>query len=396
MTDIETSVARAAVRSELGARRTSKDPSWIKQRAIVRAAGGHLIPIMVTLPFVYAGRIPVTWGQWLSALSAVLAMASLLWLVLALGGDRGLRFDPHFLLVPAACSAPLIWLYAYLVPEWRVLVLEGWFVVLLFGAGLFAFAEVLVLTTFMVGGYLATIALLVARGEPISWSSEMAMVIPFFALTLFCGTVLERLRRDRLETKSMRSQLSYLALTDRLTGLPNRRYFDDFLERQAALCQRSGGTYAVGMFDIDHFKQINDRLGHEAGDRVLEGLAKIVRKHIRTTDLVARLGGDEFAVLMVDTNAAEAGKILERIRRAVTHHAFTAGGLQRGQVTISTGVTEAEGKEEPSGVLRRADAELYVAKRNGRNRVVVKPVRWRRRRSPKRASAKLQLVASSP
>ncbi len=362
----------AAAHTELGAARQSRDPRAVKLRGILLAGAGFMVPFIAGLPFIVQGVIPVTWGEWLFALSAVLAVWSLMWCILFLGWDTRLRFDPHFLLVPAAASATLMWLFIYLFPEVRLVVLQGWFVVLLLGAGLFSFKEVLALNTFMGGGYLGTLGVLAARGEPISWRFESAMVmLPFILFTFFCGTVLERLRSERVEMKALRNQLSHLALTDRLTDLPNRRHFDESLERQSASVGRSGATYAVGVIDVDHFKEINDSLGHEVGDRVLVELTKVVRGHLRKSDLAARMGGDEFAVLMADTNAAQAGEVLSRVLRAVAGRSFSASGLRRGQVTVSVGVTESEGEEAPSEVLRRADTELYTAKRNGRNRVAV-------------------------
>ena len=369
MTTIET----AAVHTELGTSHAALDPRSVKRRGILLATAGFMIPFIAGLPFVFIrGVIPFTWGDWLFLLLAVLSVWSLMLRIVAMGWDARLRFDPHFLLVPAAASATLLWLFVYFVPEVRLVILQGWFVVLLFGAGLSSLKEVLALNIFMVGGYLGTIGVLAARGESISWPFEIAIVvIPFFLFTFFCGTVLERLRREKMEMKALRNQLSILALTDRLTELPNRRHFDEHLQRYSASCQRSGATYAVGLIDVDHFKQINDSLGHEVGDLVLVELAEIVRNHVRQSDLAARLGGDEFAVLMADTHLAEADVVLGRVLRAVASHRFSARGLRRGQVTVSAGVTESEGGEAPKDVLRRADAELYTAKRDGRNRVAV-------------------------
>ena len=362
----------AAIDTELGAADATKNPRSVKRQGILRDAVGFMVPFITGLPFVVQGVIPVTWGEWLFALSAVLAVWSLLWCILSLGWDTRLRFGPHFLLVPAAASATLMWLFVYLFPEVRLVVLQGWFVVLLFGAGLASLKQVLVLSTFMVSGYLATLGVLASRGESISWHFEIAMVLlPFSLFVTFCGTVLERLRRERVEMKALRKQLSRLALTDRLTDLPNRRHFDEYLHRHSALCRRSGATYSVGLIDVDHFKEINDSLGHDVGDRVLVQLAEIVRSHLRQSDLPARLGGDEFAVLMAATNAAEAGVVLSRVLHAVASHRFSASRLRPGQVTVSIGVTESNGKEAPDDVVRRADTELYAAKRNGRNRVAV-------------------------
>ena len=274
-----------------------------------------MIPFIAAIPFVGRdGAISVTWGE--------------------------LLFDPHFVLVPSAAAAILIWMFIYIGPEVRMGVLQGWYIVLLFGAGLLSLKELLALNTFMAGGYLAVLATL---GEPISWPFEIGLVIlPFILFTYFFSTVLERLRRDRVEMKTLRNQLSYCALTDPLTDLPNRRRFDDHLQHLSALGSRMGNTYAVALIDVDHFKEINDSLGHEVGDRVLVELAEIVRGALRQSDLAARLGGDEFAILMAETNVAAAKIVLDRILREVAGHRFSATGLQGAQVTVSIGATECE------------------------------------------------------
>jgi len=365
------STEAAAFPTELAVAHGTKDPRSAKRRGVLRAAAGFLLPFLAGFPFVVSGAIRVSWGEWLFALSAVLAVWSLLWCVLLLGWDNWLRFDPHFLLVPSAASATLLWLFVYMFPDIRFAVLQGWLVVLLFGAGLTSLREVLALNTFMVGGYLGTIALLAARGEPISWRFEIALLlVPFVLFAIFCGTVLERLRREKAEMKALRHQLSHLALTDQLTDLPNRRQFEEHLQRQSALCSRTGATYAVGVIDVDHFKEINDGSGHEVGDRVLVDLARIISSHLRQSDLAARLGGDEFAVLLAETNATEAGAVLNRVLQSAASYDFSVGGL-RSQVTVSIGVAERQGEKTADDVLRQADTVLYEAKRQGRNRVVV-------------------------
>ena len=363
----------AAVPAELATARSTNHARSVRQRAILRAAAGFMIPFIAGIPFVgHGGLISVTWGELLFAFSAVLGVWGLLWCVVSLGWDRWLRFDPHFLLVPSAAAAILMWLFIYIGPEIRMGVLQGWYIVLLFGAGWLSLKEILALNTFMAGGYLGTLGVLATLGEPISWPFEIGLVIlPFLLFTYFYATVLERLRRDRLEMKTLRNRLSYFALTDPLTDLPNRRHFDDHLQQHSALCSRMGTTYTVGLIDVDHFKEINDNLGHEVGDRVLVELAEIVRGALRQSDLAARLGGDEFAILMAETNVAEAGIVLDRILREVAGHRFSATGLRGAQVTVSIGATECEGDEAPNEVLRRADAELYTAKREGRNRLAV-------------------------
>ena len=172
--------------------------------------------------------------------------------------------------------------------------------------------------------------------------------------------VSERYRYER--------QLAFLAEHDPLTGLANRRRFDQQLERHIDDCRRYGARGAVLMLDLDHFKEVNDTLGHAAGDQLLCDVARVLAQRMRSTDLVARLGGDEFAILMphADRKSAElvAADVVDRIRAEVHAH-----GDIRGQVTVSLGGAIIEPMHSSgSELLSAADAAMYVAKNSGRDR----------------------------
>jgi len=367
MTELE----QAVVAAELGVVNCRSSPGAVKQKAVLRAAMGHLVPVLVGLPLVVTGQVGVTSGEWILAFLAVALVWGGLWLALRVGWDRALAFDPHFLLIPAGLSAPLIGLYILLVPELRLLLLPGWYAVLLFGAGLLGFRASLALSTIMAVVYLGVVEHLISSGEALSWAFEVSALLLFYALCFFCSDILERLRRDQREMKSLRRQMSKLALTDQLTALPNRRHLEQALERQAAQSRRTGIGYSLALLDLDHLKEINDTHGHEAGDRVLGELAEILRRALRRADLVGRLGGDEFAILMSETGLDEAALVLERVRCEVQSHCFSPISLHRHQVTVSIGLTEALPDDPPAEVLRLADDRLYVAKRCGRNRVAL-------------------------
>lgn len=181
-----------------------------------------------------------------------------------------------------------------------------------------------------------------------------------------------QIRRKRLQE---RLQENYnrsltLALIDELTGLYNRRYVLAHLNEVFG-GRDSGIETAVALFDIDHFKEVNDRYGHQAGDAVLRQVAARVTRHARSIDLVGRLGGEEFIVVMPETNLIGALVGAERIRAAVAEAPFTLAGSESLPVTISIGVAVASsGQETPDSVLKRADDALYRAKAAGRNQVV--------------------------
>lgn len=162
-------------------------------------------------------------------------------------------------------------------------------------------------------------------------------------------------------------QLRGEARTDPLTGLLNRRGFDEHAARELARAQRDGSAIALAIFDVDRFKQINDTHGHQVGDRVLAHLSRTLAHEARGIDVTARLGGDEFAVLMPGSDEAGAHAYSERVRRALA--ADERLGLPRARV--SAGITAAPGDIQT--MLRHTDDALYAAKRSGRDRTVVSP-----------------------
>ncbi|MDQ3740891.1 MAG: GGDEF domain-containing protein, partial [Actinomycetota bacterium] len=157
------------------------------------------------------------------------------------------------------------------------------------------------------------------------------------------------------------------AATDALTGLANRRSLNDTLTRMLAQAARSGGSLSAVALDLDHFKQINDQNGHARGDAVLAAAATALRTMLRASDFVARSGGEEFVVLLPDTGLDGAMAVAENLRAALL--AMAVPGLDR-PVTGSFGVAvHPEDARDAGELLRRADRALYLAKRNGRNRV---------------------------
>lgn len=171
--------------------------------------------------------------------------------------------------------------------------------------------------------------------------------------------------RDVTEMRRMQQELERLSVTDALTGLYNRRYFDQKLNDEFALAKRYGRPLSVMLFDVDHFKRFNDTYGHDQGDRVLQALAGVL-KSMRTIDIPCRYGGEEFAVVLPNTPVDNAVYAAERLRKAV--EALDIDGLK---VTISIGVAALPGTpcERPDDLVEAADTALYASKQAGRNRV---------------------------
>lgn len=168
---------------------------------------------------------------------------------------------------------------------------------------------------------------------------------------------------------SARSQtLEHAALTDALTGMQNRRYFDDALKEYLEEFARIGKPIGMMIIDLDHFKQINDTHGHDVGDEVLRAVADCLKDMTRYHDVVARLGGEEFAVVAPNMDSDMMIRLAERIRKAIAGMTILSGNV-RIRVTASVGLAVWDRKESAEDFFRRADQQLYQAKNSGRNRV---------------------------
>jgi diguanylate cyclase (GGDEF)-like protein len=173
------------------------------------------------------------------------------------------------------------------------------------------------------------------------------------------------------DQEALLQQLYSTSVTDALTGASNRENFDTQLASELSYTRRHKSDCSVVMFDLDHFKKINDTYGHQAGDDVLVAVAKAVRKELRAEDVFARYGGEEFAVIMRGIDARGAAALAERLRAAASALVIQSGGHSI-RVTLSAGCASARELDDPRGedLVGAADRRLYAAKRGGRNRVV--------------------------
>jgi diguanylate cyclase (GGDEF)-like protein len=168
------------------------------------------------------------------------------------------------------------------------------------------------------------------------------------------------------DLERLNAEVLHLSRTDPLTGIANRRHMNETVARLCRTTSRYGTPLALAMFDIDHFKAINDRYGHEMGDNVLVTVTELVRRHLRASDLPARLGGDEFVVVMPGVTGSTAVMACRRLHAAVRDHPWEA--LMPGlAVTITVGVVDGTGQADPGELLRLADRALYRGKQAGRN-----------------------------
>lgn len=200
--------------------------------------------------------------------------------------------------------------------------------------------------------------------QPNAFQSALFIAACAAALASTFGFML--LHKERAEGEAVR-----MATMDPLTGAFNRRTFHDIAEREIARARRAGQPLSIILVDIDHFRPINDRHGHRAGDVVLQKMADVIRGALRKEDMLVRYGGEEFLVLLPDVPGPGAVVVAGRIRKAVEAESFEVAG-NKIPVTVSVGVSARldEGPESIEGLLARADEALALAKQRGRNRVV--------------------------
>lgn len=220
-------------------------------------------------------------------------------------------------------------------------------------------------------GHVRELEILHRSGERLSIEMK-AVDLGFFHGNRYFGAFVTDIRqRKKIEARNaeLMALLEQQALTDPLTSLPNRRAFEKEAAGAVLRSARSEAPATVGIADVDHFKAINDNYGHAVGDAVLCAVSETIRSVARDTDIVARLGGEEFGLMFPSTSIEQSGQVAERIRSAVASIQFPVNGTETVGVTISIGLSGLIGLAGLDAALEAADAALYSAKGNGRNRV---------------------------
>lgn len=182
------------------------------------------------------------------------------------------------------------------------------------------------------------------------------------------STLSRELSRKNRELEAANRKITELVRTDSLTGLSNRRYFQERYEEAFSQAKRNNTPLSVIMMDLDHFKHINDTYGHEAGDTVLRALGSTLMQQARPGDLPARFGGEEFILFLPQTVATGALRLAERVRKTTAGMDMLENGTK---VTISAGIAQMRPEDSGDSLIRRSDEALYRAKRHGRNRSMV-------------------------
>ena len=316
-------------------------------------------------------RISPEWGGIL--LAGV--WGSMLGYVLLLASGMTLRFKDPSLSLPMIIYCMVVFAVSgYYVDEFRLSVVTLFFAALLLVS--FQLSGKVMIGVAMLSSASYAIMLWLAlddRWVQLSFSVEalqwlvFSMIAISFAIT---GGGINRLRNDLSETNrdlaTGLEQVREMAIRDDLTGLFNRRHLLEILDRQKALMDRRHVPFAVCYVDLDHFKQINDRFGHEWGDRVLRRFSQVVMADMRDGDYFGRLGGEEFLLILPQSNEQGALQVAERLRkRWGDEHFLQEGGPA--SVSLSVGVAGYRDGESVDELLNRADQGLYKAKSAGRN-----------------------------
>jgi diguanylate cyclase (GGDEF)-like protein len=315
------------------------------------------------------GAVPIVYA------AVAFSACGIFFVVLGSGWTDALR--DHYIVMPHMAVHALITLaFIVWVPQIGVLLIMALFVIFAFGALRMNLRRVLVGSLVMALAIGAVIAYLGPRlALPVATWQQRAVCGLWFALILVCSTLIglygSRLRgllRERnAQLATTLKQLDRLAHHDELTGTLNRRSIMQLIEEERQRMERSGQPFGIALFDIDHFKRVNDGFGHVVGDEVLRRFVARVAAAMRHTDRLGRYGGEEFLMLLTATaDDAAALVAAERVRLGVAQHdwAAVAPGLE---ITVSAGIGVCRGGESIEQLLTRADSALYVAKRDGRN-----------------------------
>jgi diguanylate cyclase (GGDEF)-like protein len=358
-------------------RRTARELARrAKQRRQIQVmiAASYMLDAMILLLYAHAGTVPVFIGP---AFAVCGLLSVLFYLVLSETGFTE-RFKDHYFVVPQLfISVTIMLAFTWMAPEVGVMFLCTLFTVFNFGSLRSTPWQTALAWTVMTAG-LAWLFLMtdLPIGLPHHGPIERFATMLVFALTIgrcmflgiFSSSMRASLYQSGQKLKEAYRRIEELAELDELTGAFNRRCIMRVLDEEIARSRRNGQPCSIALIDLDWFKRINDAYGHPTGDEVLRTFAITMFANIRTIDRFGRYGGEEFLLVLPNTPAEAATRLLDRLRAIVADldwSAFSAGM----QVTFSAGVTTLRSDEHSDNFLARADKALYASKAQGRNRI---------------------------
>ncbi len=346
------------------------DPKQAIRIGRVMLAFGYSFLYLITLSLcLWQGIIPRT--ILMHATIVVLLLISIFYLVFRLGFNKKFR-DPSLTTAQLLTSIFTMLYVVYFAPETRQVFVVFLLISIMFGMLRLSTRDLLLLGGITLLGYLGVTLyrfsddnnLVALRADLLQWF-VLAITLPSFILM---GARVRKLRTQLREASFKLEGTEDLARRDELTGAYNRRYLNAALHNEKVRCDQANGTFCIAIIDIDLFKNVNDSIGHLAGDDVLQTFAQHMQQELRHADIFGRYGGEEFIQILPDTSLEGALIHAERTRNSVEKIRFPQFGKDFG-ITISIGVAQYEKGESILHTFARADEALYQAKAGGRNRV---------------------------
>jgi len=337
----------------------------VRVAGVLMAAGTALLVCLALVVCAFLDLLP--WEAAIEGTAGIATLAVLFYLMVRTGLNR--RFaDPSLATEQTAAAILFLAYIMYHAPSARESLTLFYLVVLLYGALRLSAARLAALSALALAAHAAVLHLSYQRDEDYmdvdSALAEFAVLmvtLPWFAaMGGYVNRLRTRLAENNRRLEGAFERIREIAIRDELTGTYNRRFLLEGLARELARAGRSGGGFSVCIIDVDHFKAVNDTLGHAGGDEVLKRVAEIAGRGLRGIDVFGRFGGEEFLLLLPDTDRAGASVVAERIRAAVAAET---------RVTVTIGVAQYAG-DGAAAVLARADQALYRGKAAGRNTVL--------------------------
>lgn len=301
---------------------------------------------------------------------------------LAFRFNLNLRFkDPSLTIAQMLVAIVMVLLTQIYAGQARGAYLVVLVIIMVFGSFKLHTRQLLLISVLAVLTYGLTLPLVrIVEGDRFNLAVEATLWCSFSAFLPFVSVLggsisalRKRLVMSNTKLQVALQQVTELATHDELTGAYNRRYLLEMLKHEKNRADRGGGSFCICLFDLDHFKNVNDTLGHQAGDQVLKVFASTIESVLRSTDLFARFGGEEFLLFLPHTTLEMARRCVQRIQAAIS--TATYAGLPADlRITASIGLAHYDLQEEIPALIERVDKALYQAKRSGRNRMEVAPL----------------------
>jgi diguanylate cyclase (GGDEF)-like protein len=350
------------------------DPNQtLRIKRFFMALGSYVMWIILAVFLHFQDQSRITFNVLVISLSGIIVVNILIYAMIRTGLNKRFK-DPSLTLLQMVIATFWTMVIVYHADSIRNVLLLLYLVVFVFGLFRLKVWQFLFLSAFAVVSY-AAVMLLLYKTHPESINARieilnvvvLATVLPWFSLI---GGYINNLRT---QVSKALSTIERLAIIDDLTQVFNRRQMYKILEHQKALGDRGINSFSICIFDLDHFKIVNDTFGHAAGDIVLKTVAQEAQKNLRNIDHIARYGGEEFILILTNMETREAIACAERIREMTKELAFE-NMPEDFRITISVGVTEYQPSEFIQDAINRADKALYRAKGNGRDRVEYEPM----------------------